>query len=45
MWSHIPLSYLQPVGGLFLLQCNLELKVLQVEIPIDICKDALYIYA
>ena len=22
-WSHIALSYLKPVGGLFLLQCNL----------------------
>ena len=23
--THIPLSYLQPVGGLFLLQCNFDL--------------------
>ena len=23
-WSHIPLSYLQPVGGLFLLQSNFD---------------------
>jgi len=22
-WIHIPLCYLQPVGGLFLLQCNM----------------------
>ena len=27
-WSHIPLSYPQPVGGLFLLQCNFHLKLL-----------------
>ena len=34
-WSHIRLSYLQPVGGLFLLQCNFDLKLLKVDIPID----------
>jgi len=26
-WSHIPLLYLRPVGGLFLLQCNFDLKL------------------
>ena len=40
-WSHIPLSYLQPVGGLFLLQCNVDLKLLKVDIPIDFYKEAL----
>ena len=40
-WSHIPLSYLQPVGGLFLLQCNPDLKPLKVDIPIDFYKEAL----
>jgi len=35
IWSHIPLSYLQSVGGLFLLQCNFDLKLLKVDIPID----------
>ena len=40
-WSHNPLSYLQPVGGLFLLQCNFDLKLLQVDIPIDFNKEAL----
>jgi len=41
-WSHIPLSYLQPVGGLFLLQCNFDLKRLpKVDIPIDFYKEAL----
>ena len=39
-WSHIPLSYLQPVGGLFLLQCNPDLKPLKVDIPIDFYKEA-----
>ena len=34
-WSHIPLSYLQPVGGLFLLQCNFDLKLIKVDISID----------
>ena len=29
-WSHIPLSYLQPVGGLFLLQCNFDLRLLKL---------------
>ena len=40
-WSHIPLSYLQPVGGLFLLLCNFDLKLLKVDIPIDFYKEAL----
>ena len=40
-WSHIPLSYLQPVGGLFLLQCNFDLKLLKVDILIDFYKEAL----
>ena len=40
-WSHIPLSYLQPVGGLLLLQCNFDLKLLKVGIPIDFYKEAL----
>ena len=34
-WSHIPLSHLQPVGCLFLLQCNFDLKLLKVDIRID----------
>ena len=34
-WSHIPLSCLQPVGGLSLLQCNVDLKLLKVDILID----------
>ena len=34
-WSHIPLSYLQPVGGLFLLQCNFDLKLLRIDTPIE----------
>ena len=40
-WSHIPLSYLQPAGGLFLLQCNFDLKLLKVDIPIDFYTEAL----
>jgi len=40
-WSHIPLSYLKPVGGLFLLQCNFDLKLRKVDIPIDFYKEAL----
>ena len=40
-WSHIPLSYLQPVGGLFLLKCNFDLKLLKVDTPIDFYKEAL----
>ena len=40
-WSHIPLSYLQPVDGLFLLQCYFDLKLLKVDIPIDFYKEAL----
>ena len=39
--SHIPLSYLQPVGGLFLLQCNFDLKLLKVDIPIDFYRESL----
>ena len=35
-WSHIPLSYLQPVGGLFLLQCNFDSKLLKVDIHVPI---------
>ena len=38
--SHILLSYLQPVGGLFLLQCNFDSKLLKVDIPIDFYKEA-----
>ena len=33
-WSYIPLSYLRDVGGLFLLQCNFDLKALKIEIPL-----------
>ena len=40
-WSHISLYYLQPVDGLFLLQCNFDLKLLKVDIPIDFYKEAL----
>jgi len=40
-WSHSPLSYLQPVGGLFLLQCNFDLKLLKVDTPIHFYKEAL----
>ena len=40
-WSHIPLSYLQLVDGLFLLQCNFDLKLLKVDILIDFYKEAL----
>ena len=40
-WRHIPLSYLQPVGGLFLLPCNCDLKLLKVDISIDFYKEAL----
>ena len=35
-WGHIPLSYLQSAGGLFLLHCNFDVKLLKVDIPIDI---------
>ena len=41
-WSHMYISYLQPVGGLFLLQCNFDLKLLKVDIPIDFYKEALW---
>ena len=41
-WSHIPLSYLQPVGGPFLLQSNFDLKLLRVDLPIDFYKEILY---
>ena len=41
-WSHIHLSYLQPVGGLFLLQCTFDLKLFKVDIPIDFYKEALW---
>ena len=34
-WSHIPLYYLQDVGGLFLLQCNFDLKLLKTNIPVE----------
>ena len=40
-WSHTPLYYLQDVGGLFLLQCNFDLKLLKTNIPIDFYKEAL----
>ena len=35
-------SNLQPVGGLFLLQCNFDLKLLKVALPIHFYKEALY---
>ena len=43
-WSHIPLSYLhiQPVGGLFPLQCTFDLKLLRIDIPIEFYQEALY---
>ena len=41
IWSHIPLYYLQDVGGLFLLQSNFDLKLLKTDIPIDLYKEAL----
>jgi len=41
IWSHIPLYYLQDVGGLFLLQCNFDLKLLKTDILIDFYKEAL----
>ena len=41
IWSHIPLYYLQDVGGLFHLQCNIDLKLLKTDIPIDFYKEAL----
>ena len=34
-WSRIPLSYLKPVRGLFLLQCNFDLKVLKLDLPLS----------
>ena len=37
-WSHIPLSYLQPVGGLFLIRCNFDLRLVKVDIPIIFTK-------
>ena len=40
-WSHIPLYYLQDVGGFYLLQCNFDLKLLKTNIPIDFYKEAL----
>ena len=40
--SHIPLSYLQQEGGLFLPQCNFDLTLLKVDIPIDFYKESLY---
>lgn len=33
-WRHIPLYYLQHVGGLFLLQCYFDLKLLKADIPL-----------
>ena len=41
IWSHIPLYYLQDVGGLSLLQCNFDLKLLKTDKPIDFYKEAL----
>ena len=41
-WSYIPLSYLRDVGGLFLLQCNFDLKALKIEIPLAFYSEALY---
>ncbi|KAL9960119.1 hypothetical protein ACROYT_G033528 [Oculina patagonica] len=40
-WSHIPLAYLNKVGGRFLFECNYELKSLKVNIPLDFYKEAL----
>jgi len=40
-WSHILLSYLQPVGGLFLLESNFDLELFKVDIPIDGYKETL----
>ena len=41
-WSHIPLSYVRDVGGLILLQCNLDVKALKFDIPLAFYKEALY---
>ncbi len=40
-WSHIPLAYLNNVGGRFLFECNYELKSMKVNIPLDFYKEAL----
>jgi len=36
-----PSFLLQPVGGLFLLQCNFDLKPLKVDVPVDFYNEAL----
>ena len=40
-WSHIPLAYLNNVGGRFLFECNYEMKSLKVKIPLNFYKEAL----
>ena len=40
-WSHIPLAYLNNVGGRFLFECNYEMKSLKVNIPLNFYKEAL----
>ena len=40
-WSHIPLVYLNNVGGQFLFECNFDLKFLKANIPLDFYKEAL----
>ena len=40
-WSHIPLAYLNNVGGRFLFECNLDLKFLKAHIPLDFYKEDL----
>ena len=40
-WSHIPLAYLNNVGGRFLFECNFDLKFLKAQIPLNFYKEAL----
>ena len=40
-WSHIPLAYLNNVGGRFLFECNFDLKFLKANIPLDFYKQVL----
>ena len=40
-WTHIPVSLLERVGGLFLLKCNFELKHLNIHIPLIFYEKAL----
>ena len=40
-WSTIPLVFLINVGGRFLVQCNFDLSLLRVDIPIALYKEVL----